>query len=274
MREFVYIAPSFTREESISAILSIRLTTGGHCFSVRRDKEVLMLFAKDVVSSSDEEQMEHLYKSLEQHNLRSLSFSSVNIFHANGYKMLIPQSEVKAGREKIWLKTLGEPLSGDDIVSSLVEPCDALLFSSQPSCFYELKGMGELGSIQNIAASFITNSILSVPSKHRGHWIFVEYSRGVVDIVVTKGQKLLFYNCYNAKQSEEVLFYVLQVMKLHGLDDKPNAVFSGETMCGDDMIYATLRRYIPSFVLAANVMLKEICSDSNIEAMSKFVHML
>ncbi len=273
MREFVYIAPSFTREESINAILSIRLTTGGHCFSVRRNDEVLMLFSKEIVSSNHEEQMQHLYESLELHNLRTLKFSSVNVYYANAYKMLIPRSEVKAEREKIWLKTLGEPLPNDEITTSVVESCDAILFSSQPACFSKLNELGRLSLVQNIAASFIENSVKSVPLKHRAHWIFVEYSRGVVDIVVTKGRKLLFYNSYNAKQSEEVLFYVLQVIKLHGLDDKPNAVFSGETLCGDDMIYATLSRYVPSFVLAANVALKVICNDSNVEEMSKFVHM-
>ena len=74
--------------------------------------------------------------------------------------------------------------------------------------------------------------------------------------------------------SEELLFYVLKVVEMHGINGAVNAVFSGETMSADDMIFATLKRYIPSFTLAANVVLKSICNNDNIEVMPLFVHLI
>lgn len=273
MRDFVYIAPSFTREESINTILSIRLTTGGHCFSIRKGNEVQYLFSKDVVTSSLDEQVDQLFDSLERQSLNGLIFSQVNIYYAGAHKMLIPQSEVDAGREKIWLKTLSASIVESNHIKVPIEECKALLFSETPASLERVSALGESFTLEDTAARFIINSLRSIPSKHRGSWLFVDYSRGVLDVVVTKGCNLLFYNSYNVKQSEEVLYYVLQVIRLHELADRPNAVFSGETMCGDDMIYATLRRYIPSFVLGANLLLKGICNDTNMEVMSKFVHL-
>ena len=43
---------------------------------------------------------------------------------------------------------------------------------------------------------------------------------------------------------------------------------------GDDMIYATLKRYEPSITMAANVNLKGICENENMEIMPLFVHIL
>lgn len=273
MRDFVYIAPSFTREESENAILSIRLTAGGHCFSVKRDNEIQMLLSKDIYADTYQEQIDYLFDSLERYHLTGGRFPQVNLYYANSYKLLIPIVEVNAGRSAIWLKTLGDAPQDEELVSWTVDVCKGEFFSSIPSKFERLKSLGEVVSIQNIATRFLTNSIQSVSVNHRSHWLFVEYSRGVVDIAVTKGQKLIFYNNYQVKQSEEVLYYVMQVMNLHGLGDKSNAVFSGDTTCGDDMIFATLRRYVPSFVMAANVVLKNLCNDSNIEVMPKFVHL-
>ena len=72
----------------------------------------------------------------------------------------------------------------------------------------------------------------------------------------------------------DLLFYVLKILEMHGVNGDVNAVFSGETMNADDMVFATLKRYIPSFTLAANVLLKSICNNDNVEVMPLFVHLI
>ncbi|MBP3419409.1 MAG: DUF3822 family protein [Marinifilaceae bacterium] len=274
MRDFLYIAPSFTHSECIDSIMSIRISAGGLCFCIKNGGEVKFLLSQNETLSSDEQRITLIEELFIKHNLSEVKFKEIKVYHALLHKMLIPGCEVENGNYKVWLKTLTGVSMESTLLRQVIPMCDCEVFaplSSKLSLFLERFGRVDE---RVITAPFICNSITSVPKGNKGHWIFVEYSAGVLDVLVTKGKKMVFFNSYQVTKAEEALYYVLQVARLHSLNESVNAVFSGEIESHEELIFATLKRYLPMFTIAANIELKGICSEDNIEAMPLFVHLL
>ena len=276
MRDFVYTAPSFVREDSINSIMSIRITAGGLCFSIQNGGEILFLLSRSEKLNSEREQLEFLLGVLSENKFDELKFNSIKVYVASQYKLLLPNSEVVAGKSEVWMRTLcDKPYADAQISRASIDELNATLLFHKVNGFEEyLSGLSDNVQYSNLAQPFIKNSLASIPVKSSESWVFVEYSAGVIDIAVAKGRKLQFFNSYQATTSEEALFYLLQVIKMHNLNKKVNLVFSGEVDNRDDMIYATLKRYEPSITMAANVNLKGICENENMEIMPLFVHIL
>ena len=276
MKDFVYIAPSFAREECTKSIMSIRYSAGGLSFSIRKENEILFLFSRRAILSSYDERYVAFQNALKSHGLDGLVFEKVELYDATAVRLLMPQEEYNSDRRDIWLKTLFDSAPTNTFcVNDTIDACNATLVSYHDN---QLKSnfseYGKYVTICSLTSSFIKNSIASVPAKNRGYWLFVEYSKGCADLLLMKGKDVIFYNVYSVSGSEELLFYVLKVMEMYGVTGAVNAVFSGETMSADDLIFATLKRYIPTFSMAANVVLKSICNNENIEVMPLFVHLI
>ena len=276
MKDFVYIAPSFAREECINSIMSIRYSAGGLSFSIRKGNEILLLFSKRASFSSYDERYGALQECLKTYNIDGIKFERVKVYETSGLRLLMPSDEFNSDRRDVWLRTLcdNQPINTYSL-NETIEVCRATLISYQSNDLQkQFIDSANSVVVRSLASAFIENSVASVPAKNRGYWLFVEYSKGFADVLLMKGKDMLFYNMYQITQSEELLFYLLKVLELHNVKGAVNAVFSGETMNADDMIFATLKRYIPSFSLAANVVLKSICNNDNVEVMPLFVHLI
>ena len=82
MRDFVYTAPSFVREDSINSIMSIRITAGGLCFSIQNGGEILFLLSRSEKLNSEREQLEFLQRVLSENKFDELKFNSIKLIYA------------------------------------------------------------------------------------------------------------------------------------------------------------------------------------------------
>lgn len=276
MKDFVYIAPSFAREECINSIMSIRYSAGGLSFSIRKENEMLFLYSCTRSFSSYAERYGAFLEVLKRYNIDAVKFAKVEVYETSGSRLLMPTDEFNSDKCDIWLKTMADELpAGCSCNNSSIVSCNATLITYiDNEIAGQFSGHTDNVEVYSIAYPFIKNSIASVPVKSKGYWLFVEYSKRTADVLLMKGGEVLFYNEYQVAQSEDLLFYVLKILEMHGVNGDVNAVFSGETMNADDMVFATLKRYIPSFTLAANVLLKSICNNDNVEVMPLFVHLI
>jgi len=169
---------------------------------------------------------------------------NVTLIWVNNKNTFIPNVLFDAGNKENYLKFNHTLEEDETVVIDNLKMLDAKNLYALPACLdITLKSLYKSISIHHYSSSLVENLL----SKHKNDSekkLFVHVQADHLEVIVTEGKNLIFYNTFNYQTSEDFVYYVLFVTEQLKLNpEKTELTLLGEVE-KDSAIYLTLYKYV------------------------------
>lgn len=190
--------------------------------------------------------LKQLYR--EQPLLASQEWGRITLSIANQQYALVPQHMFQEGHEEAYIR-FGCPMTHGTVKSTTLSPSNVVVaFALDPSLldwFYTVYTAGSLQVIHQ--ASSLIQGIWTYLHMHYPKpitSIFVHVEPGCLHIIAIRKGDLLYYNRFVHKNEDEIVHYILIVMRTLQLDTRIDEVIMGGTMVKSRLSYRKACKYI------------------------------
>jgi len=196
--------------------LSIQLSLDGFSFSIFNEAQNKFLSIESVVfhNVKNAENFCTLFEDyFQNHSWLNLSFKRINILFESSNSTLIP-TPLYDEKEKQNYTKLNFTLTDDqEIRTDKLANVDAYKLYSVPGQVIKLLNKLFPGYLIHSHAGILIESLL-ISNKNQPQYkrCFVNVRNSYLDIIITDGSKLLYYNAFNYKTKEDFIYYLIFVL--------------------------------------------------------------
>jgi hypothetical protein len=140
------------------------------------------------------------------------NYSDVFVSIVNNNSTIVPEAILEHGKEEKFL-AFNHTSQGDEIYSDKMNAIDAVNIYSVSSRTEEIiRGKFPGASYRHFSTQLIENLIIK--NKHQeDKQVTLHVQASHFEVIVTQGKSLLFYNSFNYKAPEDILYFLLNVFE-------------------------------------------------------------
>ena len=246
MRDYEYMSPSFLKEESPEDIMSIRFSADGLSFCVRNAAGAVRAFGREKFDNPGKDDCFWIVRRmLAEDPYLSLPYRFLSVQAEKREKLLIPGELFDLKTLPVWMSTVQDVSDDDRFIAGELACADALLVSSFPSHFTDfMESMFKNYALGNSALSFIKNSVGGADAAGGIFHAFIDLHGRYFDILLTCGNKIVFFNAFDSDAPADVLYYTLRVFKASGFPPDTDVAVSG-CFSEKEKLMELLVKYMP-----------------------------
>jgi len=175
---------------------------------------------------------------------RCVRIKNVELIWVNGKSTFIPNALFDEGNKENYLK-FNHTLEKDEAVAiDTLKIIDARNLYTLPSCVDKtLKSIFKTISIHHYSSSLV-ESLLGRNKNEKGKKIFVHVQVDHLEVIVSEGKNLIFYNTFKYQSSEDFIYYVLFVAEQLKLNPEDMELILMGEVEKDSAIYLMLYKYV------------------------------
>jgi len=206
------------KRNSIFYRLSIQLALNGFSFCIvdTRNNKILELKNKSIPHDTIENfpidyYCQYLYDFIINEPLFKLNFKAINVVYITKQSTLVPTPVYeKDGVNSIFLSNM-KMVEEEIVLSNKIKLFDAYSVFSIPDCVKRVLSR----QFVNFNILHQSDSLIQCAMKNSSDNsdvnLFLNINYSVIDILVTKSNKLLFYNSYAYKNDDDIVYYLVNV---------------------------------------------------------------
>jgi hypothetical protein len=234
--------------------LSIQLSLDGFSFYIADKAKRELLFFKEVgfhkKKHSPQELLEALDRLLRQEGLLNRSYKSVQLIHVNNLFSVVPDEFFDESHLKSYLQYSIKLFDSDYITFDSFEGIEAkavyLPFVNINNYFFAQFGEFEFFH----GSQLLIDHLIKINQEKT---IFLEVNLRGIELIITNHGKLEFYNHFDTRTEEDILYYILFSLEQLGIKaDKSNLLVSG-FVNSDTPLLHLLGEYFQEVQLRSNL---------------------
>ena len=188
--------------------------------------------------------LKELKTVLNSHNLSNTSFQEVMVVHKNGFFSMVPKTLFNKDELPNYLKFNAKMMANDFVVFDELDNHDLvnvyIPFANVNNYIFDL--FGEFSFKHN--GSVLVSSLLNYSNSPSETYCYVQIEEREMEIVVISERKLLFYNYFEYKTKEDVLYYLLFTLEQLNMDAENIQLRLFGQIEEDDALYELCHQYI------------------------------
>lgn len=179
------------------------------------------------------------------------AYRSVSVTWPGVPSTLVPNALFSTGKEASFMKLSSFTNDKDHIASLSLRGVDAKIIFSMNEDLRNIFSKKYSGVIHIPSAAVLLEHVLLATKNLSGKRVSINVLPGIVDIVVTDGNKLIFQNSFPQDNPDELVYYVMNVFETLQLNpEKTNLSISGQVE-KNSVTYELFRKYIRTVELNA-----------------------
>ena len=227
--------------------LSIQVSLNGLSFCVLDSIGKTLPLCKELTFGrelSPFEVQKELKNFLRDNDVEEYSFSEVVVVHRNNLFSLVPQALFDKKELANYLKFNAKILANDRIEYDEIATYELINvyvpFSNINNYIYEL--FGEFNFYHH--GSIITQAVLASHKIDTQDICYVYISEGAMDIIITGGKKLLYFNHFHFTTTEDFVYYLLFTFEQLKLDSRSIKLRLFGDVEEGDALYTVSQEYV------------------------------
>lgn len=197
-------------------ILSIHLNVDGFSFYFfEKDKVLVTKKNYFIESQSPQNYTEHLIKIIQKE--KTEYFSSIRLIFSNKLFTLVPNELFNENKISDYIEFNSFLLPHDPIESILIKELDIqFLYSYAESIEIQIKNLFPKKEIKILHSGYsLINQLSHFSSKNQ---YFVWFNFSSIELIYFDKEQLIFYNYFDTKTKEDILYYVLFIAQQLEID--------------------------------------------------------
>lgn len=213
------VAPEFNSEWAFQYRLSILLRHDGFSYIITHQQSRRILCLSDYfigAKSNWQYDLSQYIEYLTQIEMLHYNFATIDIAIQSLKVQILPLQYQNTQIEALAFQLIHRKLNNEVMLSNNLDPHQMASSALVPEVLLDYcNNTWRNGHIISTSTIFI-KALLQGYSNFNGRHIFVHIWNGYIEVIVIQNFKLLYFNIFEYKKSEDILYYVLFVLEQMG----------------------------------------------------------
>ncbi len=189
-------------------------------------------------------EIDHYFSS---ENLSHKDFHSISIIYANSKNTIVPEVLFdKTNYESVYRLNFTQNIDEEIKFSSLPKSKNNILFSINKNILELLDKHFNSYKLFPQSHFFIETNFTSnkISDKDENCKMYVQVFDDFIETLVLKDSKILFYNTFNSKTSNDILYYIINVFEQLELSQESTAIIFSGFIDKDNLAIINLKKFV------------------------------
>lgn len=240
------VESSLLSENAAFYELSILLGMDSLVFVVVDSRNVLLALKHWEFESNLKDPIRNFESAFINEPLLGLKFKHVNIGYYTFAYTLIPEKLYHEKEDVHYLKNIVDVPTDEGTFTDYIPSEKICTVFSMPNLIREFF----IGKYENItfyhSTTPLLNSFLKTKANPEGMSMLLNFTKGMVDIILLEKGKLKIMNSFQITSGKDVVYFTLLIFQQFGLDQNHQKVWMAGGVESDSEYFNSLKNYIPN----------------------------
>ncbi len=240
------VESSLLSENAAFYELSILVGMDSLVFAVVDSRDVLLALKHWEFESNHKDPIQNFKSAFINEPLLGLKFKHVNIGFSTFAYTLIPEKLYHEKEDQHYLSNIIEVPANEGTFTDYIPSEKICTVFSMPNYIREFF----IEKYENItfyhSTTPLLNSFLKTKAKLEGHSMLLNFTKGMVDIILLDKGKLKIMNSFQITSGKDVVYFTLLIFQQFGLDQNQQKVWISGGVDSDSEYFTALKNYIPN----------------------------
>jgi len=228
MRNIAVIDETFDSSSTPSYHLSLQYCDRSFSFAILDTDKLKYLAFKNFwfdAPTTGQNQTDQIRTLLNSENYLTLPYKSVHFLYPSPVSVLIPAPLFRKEEPEVYFKFSSELKPGDKVIFRKIPSVDSYALFPVPADFINQVGlMMQKAEFFHQSCPQIEEAISETPGMTGVARVYAHINSGFIDLLIISSEKLLFYNSFVIKNTDDLVFFILYLYEQFGLSQEESPV--------------------------------------------------